>query len=296
MGNLAATSHGACMVIPAPGFDPALTLEGDGRRQCTSLYGVPTMFIAEWGMTDFPVLRPVERAHGDHGRLELPRRDDEEAHRGRHRRDDHLLRHDRDLTGVDPDAHGRLLRTQGRHGRPRRPHVEIRIVDPITLGRCPAAYRGVLDQGLLGDARLLGQDDKTAEAIVDGWMRTGDLGVMDDDGYVQITGRIKDMVIRGGENVYPREIEEFLYTHPDILDAQVVGCRTRSTARNSAPGSGEGAPPLDAGAVREFATGKLAHYKIPRYVKIVDDFPMTVTGKVRKVEMRQQSTEELGLG
>ena len=128
--------------------------------------------------------------------------------------------------------------------------------------------------------------------------RTGDLGVMDDDGYVQITGRIKDMVIRGGENVYPREIEEFLYTHPDILDAQVVGVPDEKYGEELCAWirMREGAPPLDAGAVREFATGKLAHYKIPRYVKIVDDFPMTVTGKVRKVEMRQQSTEELGLG
>jgi fatty-acyl-CoA synthase len=141
------------------------------------------------------------------------------------------------------------------------------------------------------------QPDKTAESIVDGWMRTGDLAVMDEDGYVQITGRIKDMVIRGGENIYPREIEEFLYTHPDILDAQVIGVPD--------PKYGEelcawvrmkpGTTPVSAASIREFATGKLAHYKIPRYVEIVEDFPMTVTGKVRKVEMRELSAAHLGL-
>jgi fatty-acyl-CoA synthase len=141
--------------------------------------------------------------------------------------------------------------------------------------------------------------EKTAEAIdADGWMHTGDLGVMDDDGFVQITGRIKDMVIRGGENVYPREVEEFLYTHPDIEDVQVVGVPDDTYGEELCawlrmrPGSA----PLDADAVREYARGRLAHYKVPRYVMVVEEFPMTVTGKVRKVEMRAVSTKELGLG
>ena len=141
-------------------------------------------------------------------------------------------------------------------------------------------------------------EEKTREAIDDdGWMHTGDLGVMDDDGYVQVTGRIKDMVIRGGENIYPREIEEFLYTHPDVEDVQVVGVPDEKYGEELCawvrmrPGS----EPLDADAVRAFATGKLAHYKIPRYVMVVEEFPMTVTGKVRKVEMREVSTARLGL-
>jgi fatty-acyl-CoA synthase len=142
------------------------------------------------------------------------------------------------------------------------------------------------------------QQDKTAEAIDKArWMHTGDLAVMDDEGYLNITGRIKDMVIRGGENVYPREIEEFLYTHPDILDAQVVGVPDERYGEELMAWvrMKEGTTPLTAEAVREFCEGKLAHYKIPRYVHIVDEFPMTVTGKIRKVEMREVSVELLGL-
>jgi fatty-acyl-CoA synthase len=178
------------------------------------------------------------------------------------------------------------------------PHLEIKIVDPVS--------RETLSRGVPGEfctkgySVMLGyweQPDKTAEAVVDGWMHTGDIGVMDEDGYVQITGRIKDMVIRGGENIYPREIEEFLFTHPDILDAQVIGVPDPKYGEELCAWirMREGAEPLTAEAVREFATGKLAHYKIPRYVRTVDEFPMTVTGKVRKVEMREKTIAELGL-
>jgi fatty-acyl-CoA synthase len=142
------------------------------------------------------------------------------------------------------------------------------------------------------------QPDKTAEAVEDGgWMHTGDLAVMREDGYVNIVGRIKDMVIRGGENVYPREVEEFLYTHPDIADVQVVGVPDQRYGEELCAWikMRAGAEPLDSDAVRAFAKGKLAHFKIPRYVMVVDDFPMTVTGKIRKVEMREKSVAELGL-
>jgi fatty-acyl-CoA synthase len=178
------------------------------------------------------------------------------------------------------------------------PHLQIGIIDPSDGSFVERGGSG--EFVTKGYSVMLGywnQPDKTAESIVDGWMRTGDLAVMDEDGYVQITGRIKDMVIRGGENIYPREIEEFLYTHPDILDAQVIGVPD--------PKYGEelcawvrmkpGTTPVSAASIREFATGKLAHYKIPRYVEIVEDFPMTVTGKVRKVEMRELSAAHLGL-
>jgi len=178
------------------------------------------------------------------------------------------------------------------------PHLEIKVVDPTT--------REVLDRGEPGELATKGysvmlgyweQPDKTAEVLVDGWMHTGDIAVMDDEGYVQITGRIKDMVIRGGENVYPREIEEFLYTHPDILDAQVIGVPDAKYGEELCAWirMRDGAEPLTAESVRAFATGKLAHYKIPRYVQIVDEFPMTVTGKVRKIEMREKSVADLGL-
>ena len=178
------------------------------------------------------------------------------------------------------------------------PHLEVKVVDPVTFETVPRGEAGEFwTKGYSVMLGYWGQEDKTAEALVDGWMRTGDLAVMDADGYLQITGRIKDMVIRGGENVYPREIEEFLHTHPDILDAQVVGVPDARYGEELCAWIQlrDGAEPLTAEAVREFAVGTLAHYKIPRYVKIVDEFPMTVTGKVRKVEMRALSAAELGL-
>jgi fatty-acyl-CoA synthase len=180
------------------------------------------------------------------------------------------------------------------------PHVEVKIIDPETGLTLPRGEPGELCTR--GYSVMLGyweEPEKTAEAIDRArWMHTGDLGVMDADGYVNITGRIKDMVIRGGENIYPREIEEFLYTHPDILDAQVIGVPDERYGEELCAWVTlrEGAPELTAEALRDFATGKLAHYKIPRYVLVVDSFPMTVTGKVRKVEMREKSVELLDLG
>jgi fatty-acyl-CoA synthase len=180
------------------------------------------------------------------------------------------------------------------------PHVEVKVVDPETGLTVPRGTPGELCTR--GYSVMLGyweEPEKTAEAIDRArWMHTGDLGVMDDDGYINITGRIKDMVIRGGENIYPREIEEFLYTHPDILDAQVIGVPDERYGEELCAWVTlrEGATELTAEAVREFAGGKLAHYKIPRYVLVVDSFPMTVTGKIRKVEMREKSVELLGLG
>jgi fatty-acyl-CoA synthase len=178
------------------------------------------------------------------------------------------------------------------------PHLEIKVVDPGTGETLPRGEAGEFcTKGYSVMLGYWGQPEKTAEVVVDGWMHTGDIAVMDDAGYVQITGRIKDMVIRGGENIYPREIEEFLYTHPDILDAQVIGVPDEKYGEELCAWirMREGAQPLDAEAVRAFATGKLAHYKIPRYVTVVDEFPMTVTGKVRKVEMREKSVADLGL-
>ena len=141
------------------------------------------------------------------------------------------------------------------------------------------------------------EPEKTAEVLTNGWMHTGDLATMDAEGYVNIVGRIKDMVIRGGENVYPREVEEFLYTHPDVVDAQVIGVPDEKYGEELMAWVRlrEGAEPMTIEALRAFCAGRLAHYKVPRYLRIVDDFPMTVTGKVRKVEMREQAVELLGL-
>ena len=179
------------------------------------------------------------------------------------------------------------------------PHLEIKVIDPVSGDTLPRGQAG--EFCTKGYSVMLGyweQPDKTAEVLVDGWMRTGDIAVMNEDGYVEITGRIKDMVIRGGENIYPREIEEFLYTHPDVLDAQVIGVPDERYGEELCAWirMKDGATPLTAESLRAFAGDRLAHYKIPRYVRIVEEFPMTVTGKVRKVEMREVTVAELGLG
>jgi fatty-acyl-CoA synthase len=197
-------------------------------------------------------------------------------------------------TRVD-DSIDRRVSTVGRVG----PHLEVKIIDPETGLTVPYGEPGELCTR--GYSVMLGyweEPDKTAEAIdAARWMHTGDLAVMDAEGYVNITGRIKDMVIRGGENIYPREVEELLYTHPDVLDAQVIGVPDVKYGEELMVWvrMREGAEPLTAESVREFCTGQIARYKIPRYVQVVDEFPMTVTGKVRKVEMREKSVELLGL-
>jgi fatty-acyl-CoA synthase len=298
MGNLAATSHGACMVIPAPGFDPAATLRATADERCTSLYGVPTMFIAEWALPDFAeydlsTVRTGIMAGSPCPATMMSKLIDAGV-------EEVTICYG--MTETSPvstqtrtdDSFERKVGTVGRV----MPHLEVKVVDPATGETLPRGEAGELCTK--GYSVMLGyweQPDKTAEVLVDGWMHTGDVAVMDDSGYVQITGRIKDMVIRGGENIYPREVEEFLYTHPDVLDAQVVGVPDEKYGEELCAWirMREGAAPLDAAAVREFATGKLAHYKIPRYVMVVDEFPMTVTGKVRKVEMREKSAAELGL-
>ena len=298
MGNLACTTHGACMVIPAPGFDPAITLQTVQDEKCTSLYGVPTMFIAEWNLPDFAdydisTVRTGIMA-GSPCPAELMKK---------------LIASGIEemticygMTETSPvstqnrtdDTFEQKTRTVGRVG----PHLEIRIADPATNEVVPRGVPGEFQTK--GYSVMLGywqQPDKTAEAIEDGWMHTGDIGIMHDDGYVEITGRIKDMVIRGGENVYPREIEEFLYTHPDILDAQVIGVPDAKYGEELCAWirMRPGTEPITAESLREFCSGQLAHYKIPRYVEIVDEFPMTVTGKIRKVEMREVTTKKLGL-
>jgi fatty-acyl-CoA synthase len=300
MGNLGATSHGSTIVIPAPLFDPAATLAAVAAERCTSLYGVPTMFIAELGLADFPSydlssLRTGIMA-GSPCPVEVMKRVITEMHM-----DEVSICYGMTETSpvstqtrVDDD----LERRTATVGRPL-PHIEVKVVEPADGRVVPPGVAGELCTR--GYSVMLGyweQPEKTAEAIdAAGWMRTGDLAVMGPDGYVTVVGRIKDLVIRGGENVYPREIEEFLYGHPDIEDVQVIGVpderygeELMAWIRLKA-----GRPPLDAEAVAAFCRGRIAHQKIPRYVKIVDAFPMTVTGKVRKVEMREVSVAELGL-
>ncbi|MAS54235.1 MAG: AMP-binding protein [Pimelobacter sp.] len=305
MGNLGCTSHGATMVIPAPGFDPAVTLQTVQDERCTVLYGVPTMFIAMhnapgFAAYDLTSLRSGIMA-GSICPVEVMRRCVDDMHMAG-------VSIAYGMTETSPvscqtRADDDLERRTATIGRVH-PHVEIKVVDPVTGATvergetgefCTRGYSVMLGYWPLDDPQ---SKERTAEAIdADGWMHTGDLAVMREDGYCTIVGRIKDMVIRGGENVYPREIEEFLHTHPDVEDVQVVGVPDERYGEELCawlklrPGS----EPLDAAAVKAFATGRLAHYKIPRYVMLVEDFPMTVTGKVRKVEMREKSTAELGL-
>jgi fatty-acyl-CoA synthase len=300
MGNLAATSHGACLVYPAPAFEPAATLSAVEQERCTSLYGVPTMFIAMladagFDSHDLSSLRTGIMA-GSPCPVEVMKQVVE-----RMGMTEVTICYG--MTETSPvstqtradDTLDRRVSTVGRV----HPHLEVKIVDPETGLTAPRGTPGELCTR--GYSVMLGyweQPEQTAEVIDQArWMHTGDVAVMDSEGYLTITGRIKDMVIRGGENVYPREIEEFLYTHPDILDAQVIGVPDARYGEELCawvrlrPGASE----LTAETLRDYATGQLAHYKIPRYVHLVEEFPMTVTGKIRKVEMRERSVELLGL-
>ena len=300
MANLGCTSHGATMVIPAAGFDPVATLKAVTQERCTALYGVPTMFIAmqndpTFAEADFSQLRTGIMA-GSICPVEVMKHCINDMNMAE-------VSIAYGMTETSPvscqtRADDDLDRRTATIGRVH-PHVEIKVVDPATGKTVERGETG--EFCTRGYSVMLGywdDDEKTHEAIdKDGWMHTGDLAEMREDGYCNIVGRIKDMVIRGGENIYPREIEEFLYTHPDIADVQVIGVPDQRYGEELCAWvkMKAGADPLDADAVRAFATGKLAHYKIPRYVLVVDDFPMTVTGKIRKVEMRAQSAKQLGL-
>lgn len=301
MGNLACTTHGAAMVIPAPGFDPTASLHAVATERCTSLYGVPTMFIAELGLDDFASYDLSTLRTGIMAGSPCPEHVMRQVIEQMNMRDVSICY---GMTETSPvslqtttsDSLDQRVGTVGRVG----PHLEVRVVDPVSGEVLPRGEAGELQT--LGYSVMKGywnDPDKTAESIDDeGWMHTGDIGVMDADGYVQITGRIKDMVIRGGENIYPREIEEFLYTHPDIVDAQVVGVPDEKYGEELMAWIRirEGAPEPTASSLREFCSGKIAHYKVPRYVQVIEEFPMTVTGKVRKVDLRAQAMDLLAEG
>ena len=292
LGNLACVTHGAAIVIPAPTFDPALTLAAVERERCTALYGVPTMFIAELadprlGSYDLTTLRTGIMA-GSPCPAQVMRRVQTEMHMPE-------VTICYGMTETSPvstqtaldDPLEKRTETVGRV----HPHIEVKIVD----GAGRIVPRGTPGELLTrGYSVMLGywNDARQTADVIDAarYMHTGDLAIMDDAGYVSISGRIKDMVIRGGENVYPREIEEFLYAHPAIEDVAVVGVPDERYGEElcawvvARPGM-----PVDAESVRAFCRDKISHYKIPRYVVFVDAFPLTVTGKVQKYKMREQS-------
>jgi len=299
MGTLGAVSHGSCVVIPAPSFEPAATLSAVAEEAVTSLYGVPTMFIAMLEHPDFASfelssLRTGIMA-GSPCPIEVMKKVVERMHMGE-------VAICYGMTETSPvstqtrvdDPLERRVGSVGRVG----PHVEVKVVDPesgLTLERgepgelCTRGYSVMLG--------YWEAPERTAEAVDRaGWMHTGDLATMDDEGYLNIVGRSKDMVIRGGENVYPREVEEFLYSHVDVADVQVVGVPDERYGEElCAWVIVRGGAELSEDEVREFCHGRLAHFKVPRYVLFTDEFPMTVTGKVQKFKMREDSIERLGL-
>jgi len=294
IGNLAAVTHGACVVVPAEAFDPLAVLTAVAAERCTSLYGVPTMFIAEleeprFAEFDLSTLRTGVMA-GAPCPVEVMKRVRTDMHMAE-------VTIACGMTETSPvstqtvvdDPLEKRVSTIGRA----HPHVEVKIVDPETGTVVPRGTPG--EQCTRGYSVMLGywgDDEATACAVdEDGWMHTGDLSTMDDDGYVNIVGRIKDMIIRGGENIYPREIEEFLYRHPKIQDVQVFGIPDERYGEElcawiKVRGGEE---------LRAACEGRIATYKIPRYWKLVDSFPMTVTGKIQKFRMRELAIEDLGL-
>lgn len=299
MGNLGCTSHGSTMVIPNDAFEPVSVLEAVQDEKCTSLYGVPTMFIAELGVPEFesydlsslrtgimagspcPVevmKQVIERMNMDEVTIAYGMTETSPVST---------------QTGADDSIDQRV----GSVGRVH-PHVEIRVADPETGETVTRGESGEFQtRGYSVMEGYWNEEEKTAQAIdAEGWMHTGDLAVMDVDGYVNITGRIKDLIIRGGENISPREIEEFLYGHPDIIDVQVVGVPDEKFGEEVCAfiQARDGAS-VDTDAVREFCRGKIAHYKVPRYVLSIEDFPMTVTGKIQKYLLRDAAVEQLGL-
>jgi len=303
MGNLACTSHGATMVIPSDGFDAARTLEAVSQERCTALYGVPTMFIAELAHEDFAKFDLSSLRTGVMAGAPCPVAVMKQCIERMQLREVTICYGMTETSPVSTqtlpeDSLAHRTETVGRA----HPHVDIRIAHPETGETLPRGETGEFcTRGYSVMSGYWEDTVKTTEAIDEaGWMHTGDLAVMGPDGYVQIVGRIKDMVIRGGENIYPREIEEFLYTHPEIEEVQVIGVPDKVYGEQLMAWikrkSDLASPQLvSRDDLKAFCAGKIAHYKVPHYVQFVETFPMTVTGKIRKVEMRARSIKALGL-
>ena len=299
LGNLACLTHGSCIVYPSDGFDALSVLQAVQAERCTGLHGVPTMFIAElqhpqFGQFDLSTLRTGIMA-GSPCPIEVMKRVVRDMHLSE-------ITIAYGMTETSPvscqsDASTPLEKRVSTVGRVQ-PHLEIKIIDPVSGAIVPLGTSGELcTRGYAVMHGYWGDEAKTREAIdAEGWMHTGDLATMDAEGYVNIVGRIKDMVIRGGENIYPREIEEFLYRHPDIQDVQVVGVPDARFGEELCawiipkPGMA-----LDEASVRSFCEGQIAHYKVPRYIRFVEAFPMTVTGKIQKFRIREAMVAQLQL-
>ena len=300
MGNLGATTHGACIVVPAEAFEPLAVLEAVQAERCTALYGVPTMFIAELDHPGFAGFDLSSLRTGIMAGSPCPVEVMKSVQSRMHMREVTICYGMTETSPVSTQSavDDPLDKRVGTVGRVH-PHVEVKIVDPATGLTVPRGKPGELCTR--GYSVMLGywENEAATRDAVDaaGWMHTGDLATMDAEGYVNIVGRIKDMIIRGGENVYPREIEEFLHGHPGVSEAQVIGVPSVKYGEEvmawirPRPGA-----VIDELALVTYCSGQIATYKIPRYWRFVDEFPMTVTGKVQKFRMREIAVQELGLG
>ena len=300
IGNLNIFSYGGTAIIPSRSFNPAAALRAVQEFGATSLYGVPTMFIAELALPDFDSYRletlrtgvmagslcPIEVMKRVIGEMHM--KDVAICYGMTETSPVSTMTREGDTLAQRTESVGRTM-----------PHCESRIIDPLSGEVVPRGEIGELcTRGYVVMKGYWDQPDKTAEAIdAEGWMHTGDLARMDQDGYVVVEGRIKDLVIRGGENIYPREIEEFLYQHPDVQDVQVIGVPDEKYGEElmACIILKPGAPALTVESLREYCAGRLAHYKIPRYLELRESFPMTVSGKIRKVEMREEAVKRMGL-
>ena len=299
MGNLGCLSHGACAIYPSEGFEPEAVLQAVQAEKATALYGVPTMFIAELALPNFSDYELSTLRTGIMAGAPCPIETMKQVNESMHMTEVEIAYGMTETspvsfqTRVDSPLDKRVSTVGRVH-----PHVEVKIIDPETGSICPVGEMGELCTR--GYSVMLGyweNPEATASAIdPNGWMHTGDTAIMDGDGYVNIVGRIKDMIVRGGENVYPREIEEYLMTHDSIEAVQVTGVPDPKYGEEIiAWVSLVGGAEMSENDVKEYCKGKIAHYKVPRYIRFSADFPMTVTGKVQKFKMREISIKELGL-
>ncbi|MDW3099161.1 MAG: AMP-binding protein [Alphaproteobacteria bacterium] len=298
MGNLGCLTHGAAMVYPAPTFDPGETLKAVEAEKCTGLYGVPTMFIAELAQPDFANLDLSSLRTGCMAGSPCPVEVMKQVVGDMHMKDVTIAYGMTETSPVSFQSTGddpldRRVSTIGRV----LPHVECKIVDENDQTVSPGVPGELCTKGYSVMIGYWGDEEKTAEVLsADGWMHTGDLATIDDAGYGNIVGRIKDMIIRGGENIYPREIEEFLFTHPAVEDVAVLGVPDDKYGEEVCAWIRlKPSTSLSAEDVKTFCDGQIARFKVPRYIEFVDELPMTVTGKIRKIDIREAMVAKLGL-
>jgi fatty-acyl-CoA synthase len=299
LSNLACVTHGSTMVLPAPVFNAEAVLKAVQDERCTALHGVPTMFIAELSLPDFDSYKLDSLRTGIMAGSPCPIEVMKEVNTRMHMSEIVIVYGQTETSpGVTmstvEDPLERRVSTVGRV----MPHTELKIVDPQTRRLVPRGEPGeICARGYMVMKCYYNNPSATHSTIdPNGWNHTGDLGVMDEEGYIRIVGRLKEMVIRGGENIYPREIEEFLHHHPKIADAYIIGVPDIKYGEElMAWVKVENGETLTEEDIRAFCKGKIAHYKVPKYYKFVDSFPMTISGKIQKFKMRQQAVEELGL-